>query len=406
MLSILLAAAFLAEKVPRLREQISADSGAPSRFNQPLESLRGYLAASVFLSHAYITFFVLNGSSWTLPNDRLFAHLGPDAVTAFFFITGYVFWRKIPRLSDQQALASFYKRRIARLMPAYLMILFMLLVTVAYRTQLTLKEPLTVVLLEILQWITIGIPHFSDINNLTNTAEMTANVFWTLRVEWLFYLAMPLMGWFLTRRRVAFLLVILLALATSPLYPWRHIIGDSLVASILDSALFACRELATFTLGGFGLGMMAGALVQRFPIGRQLKRQPYAIFSFAALIAIIVLFPPELNPWKSVALLIALLPVFYGNDLLGLLSHRSSHVLGAVSYSLYLVHGLVLFWITRALAEANVGWLIIPWHYCMVTLVVVIIAMAMSVWLYRNFEYPYLSARQPYARLDQDIQLR
>jgi hypothetical protein len=159
---------------------------------------------------------------------------------------------------------------------------------------------------------------------------LICGVIWTLTFEWAFYLLLPLTGRLATPRLVWILAVPSFALAA--FYP---------VAALLLCFIF---------------GMLAAHLVRRVDL-RPIASQIWFGVVPLALIAAVVKFTapyPYLSPLAALLLAIAMLAFLYGCDLFGLLRTRGARLLSAASYSIYLLHGLVLY-VTLRLIGRNWG---------------------------------------------------
>ena len=138
---------------------------------------------------------------------------GGLGVTIFFFISGYLITTlllKEMREHDTVKLGDFYMRRLWRLMPALVIYIFLsLLVYVAFKQSIDIKEPLSSIL------------YFSNYYNIFVGYEPLAGIFspysvlWSLAIEEHFYLFFaPLMAFVRTRR---FLIVSITMMLISPL---------------------------------------------------------------------------------------------------------------------------------------------------------------------------------------------
>jgi len=67
------------------------------------------------------------------------------------------------------------------------------------------------------------------------------------------------------------------------------------------------------------------------------------------------------------------IPIAYGNTLFGLLKQNASILLGEISYSIYLLHGLVLYFLFSVMNVINIGALNFSMYVLMLSLVGVIV---------------------------------
>jgi len=315
-----------------------------SRSQGPLQipSLDGIRAASfmlVFLAHSGL-------------EDKVPGGLG---VTTFFFLSGYLIttlMRQEFEEAGQVSFRQFYLRRALRILPPFYTVL---LVSAALSTIGVLhgppaRGPFVAQLLHFANYWQVG--HGS-------TGEIAGTgVYWSLAVEEHFYLLFPAIFVLLHRAvrtpmgRAAFLWVVCAAILA-----WRCalVFGAGAVPdrtylasdTRFDSILFGCAlalvgnpALDAKTpaadarwlrvLLPAGLALMLGSLLFRDPRFRETFRyslQGLALYPFF----VCAVRNPQWGPFK-------------------LLNHRCVQRVGALSYSLYLVHHVVLFGLRRWLS--------------------------------------------------------
>jgi peptidoglycan/LPS O-acetylase OafA/YrhL len=82
-----------------------------------------------------------------------------------------------------------------------------------------------------------------------------------------------------------------------------------------------------------------------------------------------------------------------GSTLLGLLRTRAASLFGLVSYSFYLLHGIVVFvayrWLDGWVPVASLG----PAQHWAVAALAALFTLALSAFTYRHVEHPFLAAR-------------
>lgn len=287
-----------------------------------IDGLRGYLALVVFIYHGCIWYFHLRTGEWQLPSSRFYAHLGSDGVALFFMITGFLFFAK---LIDGRTKPIDFGRllvsRVLRLTPLYLFAVGLLLAIVAWLTSGSLHEPAARVAGQTLSWLAFTLPGSPDINGLPLTYRIVAGVTWSLPYEWFFYLALPLLALLVgVRAPVPYLL--LSAGSLTGLWLWQP-----------DP-----KYLLPF------LGGMAAAGLVRWPAFLAFARGTGASLLVLALAGLaLTQFPAGWTPAPLALLAAAFALIAGGNSLFGLLTHPASRTLGEMAYSIYLLHGLVLF---------------------------------------------------------------
>ncbi|HVU56038.1 MAG TPA: acyltransferase [Puia sp.] len=291
----------------------------------PIDGLRGYMAFFVFLHHSCIWYFMTHGYGWGFPPSYLYRHFGPTSVAVFFMITSFLFFSKLLEArAGEIDWIKLYIGRCLRILPLYLVAVFILILIVAIHTGFTLHEPLVNVLWEITQWLLyIQV----DINGLTPTWLINAYVFWSLPYEWLFYFMLPFLG-LLTKIRASHK-VLFIALAGGLFFFY---------------AIVIFQTVATFKwLLPFLSGLIAAYLSRSGKI-RDMAAGPMASFLIIISLYITVAFFPDAHGAIPLLLLsFSFITIACGNTLFGALTHSLSRTLGQISYSIYLLHGIILF---------------------------------------------------------------
>ncbi|MBN9383516.1 MAG: acyltransferase [Chitinophagaceae bacterium] len=291
-----------------------------------IDGLRGYMAFFVFLHHSCIWYLAMHGYGWRPPPSNLYSQFGSTSVAVFFMITSFLFFSRLlqARKGDMDWL-KLYVSRGFRIMPLYLFALLIVLIIVAILSHFTLHEPTGKVIVEIFQWLAFI---KADINGISPTWLIIAGVIWSLPYEWLFYFALPLLGLLLSMR-ISFLV-------------W--------VFAMAGFFFFFYVILTFYTSGGIlnhllpFLSGIAAAFLVKIPQVRALASGPAASVCIAlCLIAGVGWFKSldEVAPFLLVS--VSFVGIACGNSLFGILTHSLSRTLGQISYSIYLLHGIVLF---------------------------------------------------------------
>jgi len=313
-LLMILATAFFLQKI----------GGAPAsqgRFAS-IDGLRGYLAFFVFIHHASIWYFYLQTGKWTSPPSAFYTNLGQASVALFFMITGFLFYNK---LLDSRVRGidwgKFFVSRVLRLAPLYLFLLLCIGAIVAYQSQGVLNEPILVIVKSLIKWLSFTILGAPDLNHLKDTWVIIAGVTWSLPYEWFFYLALPVLA--LTVRIAPPLPYLLLSLAG---------IGAAILHHVAPPLLMA-----------FGGGIAAALAVRSTALCRVAATSVGSILAIFCTVAVVLLFP-EINDYPQLALLsVAFILIAGGATLFGGLVATVSRTLGEMAYSIYLLHGMLLF---------------------------------------------------------------
>lgn len=338
--------------------------------NVALDGLRGYLAFAVFLHHAVVWHFYLRDGNWGRPPLRVYAELGLTAVNFFFMITGLLFVGKI--LDSRRRPIDWlqlYISRALRILPLYAVAMLALFVLVGQGSGWRLREPLPQLFMHMGGWLSFGMTGgFPLVNAYAQTGILIAFVVWTLVYEWLFYFSLPLIALMLGR----------------PVPWWLAMMS---VAAVLLVALHIPNLFFPTAFVGGGL---VAALARHPRINALCNTSHAAVVALAAMAALVAGIAPHVV--NMLLIFVAFLVVACGNGLFGLLSNRAAVELGEASYSIYLLHSLVLsgvlmFGLTplsgRALPQAAY-WALVTGIGCLVVL--------LSTLTYRYIEKPTILA--------------
>jgi peptidoglycan/LPS O-acetylase OafA/YrhL len=287
-----------------------------------IDGLRGYLALGVFMHHSAIWYFYLRHGRWEVPPSALYTHLGQSSVALFFMITAFLFWSRLLE-TRQQGLdwGRLYLSRALRLAPLYLFATVCMGLAVIVLSHGERREGWGPLFRQTLTWIFFAVKGQPNINGEKETGLITAGVTWSLGWEWLLYAALPLMSWLLGHR---------------PPRRW-------LIASLLGIATLQVGRHIAWHLLSFVGGMLAAWLVRQ-PLVRTWAAHPAASIVALACIGLTVMGYPSpyaLTPLACLSMAFTLIAA--GSSIFGLLRWPISRLMGEWAYSVYLLHGLLLF---------------------------------------------------------------
>ncbi len=290
-----------------------------------LDGLRGLLAVFVFIHHAAIWYTFARTDAWNGPPSHLYNHLGQGSVAMFFMITGFLFFGKLLAAGRRPLdWPKLWASRLLRIVPLYLVAVTALLAVVAVLSGFELRVGLPTLLKDVLRWFSFALLGRPDLNGVAHTSSILAGVTWSLAYEWFFYFSLPLLA-ALLRRPV-------------PL-PW-------LCGSLLLLAFFTWGPFWTVAQGPaqyFLGGMVAAVVAQKTAFPAVATARRYGVLALTCTALAVTLFAGAYTPGAFVLLSVAFVVVACGNTLFGLLDLKPAKVLGELSYSIYLLHGLVLF---------------------------------------------------------------
>jgi peptidoglycan/LPS O-acetylase OafA/YrhL len=305
-----------------------------------IEGLRGILACAVVIHHTYCWFIFLGGAEWSSGGSILFMRMASFGVIQFFYLSGYLFWRKLIKAGNIR-LVPFYLSRWIRIAPAYFACVGLALLVGVLSTGFTLREPIRDMAFEILRWgffSLLGRPRINGINMM----RITCGVTWTLALEWLFYFSLPLLGWFARRNRRLWILFALFGL----MYLSTVSIGShSRIGLTIWGAINLLSNFGRFMFLGFGGGILVATNESR------IRDWTHRLGNNASWILLgcstAYLLIPGNGSTMGMVLEVFLLPAFAlvvgGTDLFGFLVWRPIRLLGVISYPIYLVHGVIFY---------------------------------------------------------------
>ncbi len=292
-----------------------------------IDGLRGFLALGVFFHHYMLAYFYHLNGKWQLPPSVFYTFLGQGGVALFFMVTGFLFWHKLLSKEGRLDWTQLYVSRLFRLVPLYWCVIGVILVIVASIGGFVLKVPLSMLSLQIASWLSFA--KSPDINSFAGTSRIVAGVIWTLKYEWLFYFSLPLLA--------------LIIRASHKVRGLLWLLPLGILALLSQVKFIPYLNISTSYFVYFIVGALAAALYTRQNY-RTLAAKP--VFSFIALLALVLAANvlPQLHVLVKAALLgVFFIPIALGNSLFGLLKHPAVLLLGEASYSLYLLHGLLIY---------------------------------------------------------------
>ena len=285
-----------------------------------VDGLRGYLAIAVFLHHSCIWYFYLQTGRWETPPSALYTHFGQSAVALFFMITGFLF---VSKLLDGRSggvnWGRLYVSRIFRLIPMYFFIMSLFFVIIFILSEGKMNVSTLQLLTGMMKWLGFTIWGSPVLNEIDRTGIIIAGVTWSLPYEWLFYFMLPFLALILGLK------VPIVCLMLSVAYL-------ALTVNHLD---IHCLSF----MGGIAAAFLSKmTLIRRFAMTKMSSGVGVLL-----LITTVCAFPDGYGVGPFLLLSVFFIQIASGNDLFGLLACSTSRMLGEISYSIYLIHGIFLF---------------------------------------------------------------
>ena len=368
----------------------SAVSG-PRRMDS-IDALRGFACLWVLLFHTFEAHPVPSGIIY-FPLRFLigFSNIGWLGVSLFLVLSGFCLYyplvckNSVPDIRIN--IGQFLIKRAYRILPPYYISLILSLLLNARSLHQHGKS------LSLLVANGLDIPlHLVMLHNLTvATVSSISPVCWSLALEWQLYLVFPIIIWFSAKYGLRFILFFTLLVAIL----WQFLIYIRLGSSFQwNPLLTATYHSLPGRLFEFVAGMMAAALVARPNFSQ--RRVMILVGSFCFVPALyIVLFRYRFGPlcdqlWGVVfSCGLAVL----GNVRNDLLAHyrlaRALIYLGVRSYSVYLVHLLVLFVLPMPKSSANFQEIV----FFIGSFLKIGVAILVGLAFYRIAEYPFMARK-------------
>lgn len=345
--------------------------------HRAIDGLRGYMAFFVYLHHGAIWYDFLRAGRWAAPESHLINHLGQSSVAIFFMITGYLFSRKLlnarVRPIDWLELAS---SRVFRLMPLYLFAMLLMFMIVGQLSGWRLRQGGFTVLRQALVWLSGGIGGEPRLNEVRETGLILAGVVWSLRYEWTFYGLLPALCLLLRLRPP------LTAMLVS-------------VVAIVWATRWQAQAVHFLTFLG---GIAAAVLERQGAVVRLARRSVLGGVAVAAVALAVTVSPTAQEPLPLLLLGLAFCIIALGNSIFGLMTLAGARALGEVSYSIYMLHGILLYSFFTFVVGRDAASSWTPLQHWAALLSLVPILVGISVLTFRLIEAPAMLKVRPAAR--------
>lgn len=336
-----------------------------------MEGLRGVAAVSIVVYHSWL--HGLRGRGVGIgPVDDGLRHLSA-AVLLFFTLSGLLLYRPfaaaIVRADPLPDRGRYLRNRFLRIFPAYVVVL--LTVGLVLRVAIVPDGPSVLTIGSMLDHPAALLSDLLLVQSYQPATFLTGvGPAWTLSIEVAFYLALPLVAavahQFAARRARRVRLV--LALAPALAFLLLGLIGKAVGQVAFDGTagwdrswqtVVARSFLANADLFAFGMAVAVLVVAQADGAVRLPRRWRPVTLAAAAITAALALSVPEgvlgnprydLFAAATSALVVAALvlaPADPSNAIIRGLEHPSMVAAGLVSYSLYLWHEPLIFWLER-----------------------------------------------------------
>ncbi|WP_302848440.1 acyltransferase family protein [Kosakonia oryzae] len=337
--------------------------------NIQLDSIRFFLASSVMFSHSIYMYHHIRGPKWmtTTPILSFYAMIG---VAMFFSITGFLFWGKVSK-DDNPNWISLFINRFFRIVP--LIIINVICIVIVYSFYAWLSERNTHISYDLIYWFDFLNNTKKQFNGISSAWVATAGVYWTLVYEWGFYFSLPIL-WMLGRKNRSTAFTIGLIFLIIYLLP-----------GLVQQISFYVRPFAFLH---FVIGMLVWEVKNKIIISKKVA-DVLLLFS----VGYILFFGYktgeavyDTSSYINFFIFLILLLLSKGADLWGVLKFRIFVLLGEASYSIYIMHGVVIFTLLRIAQYLNVSDRYIPFLF----LVSYVTTYLVSIMTYFYIEKPFI----------------
>ena len=340
--------------------------------NSTIDGMRGLLALGVFIHHSNLWNQFLTEGLWEKSRSNIYNQFGNIRVGMFFMITSFLFISKL--LKDKDGgfnFQHFLISRMYRLMPMYYFSLALIVILILFVTKWQLNTSIFEQLQSIFYWSTFAAFKHPLINNYPLT-NLCTGALWTMAYEWLFYFSMPLIALFIFKK-------------TKPVYT---LIGVVFILLFLSFHTFVIYYAYEFIGGGLVAYLMYKIKLFINPNPKLKER-----ISSGLLIACLLLFLRYDNArnLKCIFLLTIIFGlVARGTSLFGLFNIKQLHFIGKMSYSIYLLHSVMLFVVFYYGVGFEEAKTLSSTSFCIIIFCLTPILMTLSYLTYTFIEKPFM----------------
>lgn len=288
-----------------------------------ITGIRGFLAFSIFIYHSNIWFQYLQTNIWESPKMGSIVYFGQTRILLFFMITSFLFTFKMYESKNAPIdWKRFFVARFLRIFPMYFVSILLLILVVFIESDFELNDKITQILKDSLHWINFTITGIPNINKLENVWLINAGVAWTLPIEIIFYFFVPIFSLFFNIK---------------PSY-------KVILISILGMVYVTYFNIPQFhVLSALIIGIVLGIIQNLNGTVSNFKKIGYFLFSILILTTIYELFFEAKHTFALLISTVIFSLIAYDKTMFGLLKMPLIRRFGQITYSFYLLHGILLF---------------------------------------------------------------
>lgn len=306
--------------------------------HKTLDGVRGFAAIAVVIHHSFFVYqyhinnkwHIYLGDSREVVNNEflcnLIVNLGGVAVCVFFMVTGFLFFDKGLKSSGEINVKDFYIKRFKRIAPMYYFsIALIFLVSLCFGMRNV--GGITGVVNNWFGWLAFGMIPYNGITDSFDYGRINAGVIWTLAIEWQFYIITPLIYVFCSTRKRALFLVIA---------------SFIVLYSYYFSGIFDAKKATIYLC--FIFGMLSSYIKDyiKFLHSFTVLKTVSSILALASISFSLCYHDTVYEPLNIISVGVFFILVSSGCTIFGILTSRAFKFAGLISYSVYLMHGLIL----------------------------------------------------------------
>ncbi|MBP8033095.1 MAG: acyltransferase [Bacteroidia bacterium] len=353
-----------------------------SRF-ETIDGLRGFLALAVFIHHSTIWHQFIHEGTWRLPDSNLYIHFGETSVALFFMITSFLFVTKLINTKEHDFNWNhFFISRFFRIVPMYFFSLLLIILTVMQMSDWILQVDLLVFLKSIMYWLAFTLSDMPYINNYNFTDKINAGVTWSLWYEWLFYFSLPIFSLLISYKKPKLFYVI--------------------ISIVFILFFFVNHILQLYQIYAFAGGALAAYISKFVSINTKLKDY---IASVVVIICLLLIrqFNTSKNDYCIILTSITFTLIASGTSVFGILKLSIIKFLGDISYSVYLLHGIILFSVFHFIISFENIKTYTPSQFSMLIFAITPLVILLSYLGYRFIEKPAMDKSK---KIIQNLQIK
>lgn len=348
-------------------------SNRESRF-ETLDGLRGFLALSVCFHHFAITYYWKVNGEWLVPPEVYYQNYGRVGVAIFFMITGFLFIAKLLNANWRVDWLKLFESRVFRIMPVYIFAVAVIATIVFHNSSYQLNSSVFDLVKQFMKW---AVFHGGPINEYEDARTIIASVDWTLKYEWAFYLSLPLIALILSRDSRWLNAILCCFVLLLFIYPVQFVRFDS-------------TYIILFLVGGIAAYMVKMEWFNRVNVSSKFVSALSVI-----LLAGVTFYTQIFSVLHVIMMSLLFILIVMGNDIFGLLRLNSAKLLGEVSYSIYLLHGVVLYMVFTQFSVVDITTLDAN-TYSLLMPVIGVMVVLLSCITYLYIEKPFIEYGRQY----------